>query len=143
MHKSLCWINLQEIFFSQTYIHRGFFYWYKNHNFLWAKWGYIMKWTLYLIQTHEKLIESSLVVMELIKKKSIEPGPIASDFFQTFWDFGIRRKLILFSLPLVNFTAEKCTIWKILMKMWLVMVTIIKLTQYCIGSCKSSCIQTF
>ncbi len=57
------------------------------------------------------------------------PGPIASDFSQTFGDFGIRRKLIFFSLPLVNFTAEKCTVWKILMKMWLVMVTIIKLTQ--------------
>ncbi len=28
-------------------------------------------------------------------------------FFQTFGDFGIRGKLIFFSLPLVNFTAEK------------------------------------
>ncbi len=37
------------------------------------------------------------------------PGPIASDFFQTFRDFGIRRKLIFFGLPLVNFTAENCT----------------------------------
>ncbi len=27
-----------------------------------------------------------------------EPGPIASDFFQTLWDFGIRRKFIFFSL---------------------------------------------
>ena len=45
------------------------------------------------------------------------PGPIASDFSQTFGDFGIRRKLIFFSLPLKNFTAEKCTVWKILMKM--------------------------
>ena len=35
-----------------------------------------------------------------------EPGPIAYDFFQTFGDFGIRRKVIFFSLPLVNFTAE-------------------------------------
>ena len=35
-----------------------------------------------------------------------ESGPIASDFFQTFRDFGIRRKLIFFSLPLVNFGAE-------------------------------------
>ncbi len=45
-----------------------------------------------------------------------EPGPIASDFFQTLRDFGIRRKLIIyfFSLPLVNFTAEKSTVWKIL-----------------------------
>ena len=53
-----------------------------------------------------------------------ESGPIASDFFLTFGDFGIRRKVIFFSLPLVNFTAEKCTVWMILMKMWLVMVTI-------------------
>ncbi len=45
------------------------------------------------------------------------PGLIASDFLQTFGEFGIRRKLIFFSLPLVNFTAEKCTVWKILMKM--------------------------
>ena len=43
------------------------------------------------------------------------PGPIASDFCQTFGDFGIRRKLIIFLLPLVNFTADKCTVWKILM----------------------------
>ena len=34
------------------------------------------------------------------------PGPIASDFSSTFGDFGIRRKLIFFSLPQVNFTAE-------------------------------------
>ncbi len=57
------------------------------------------------------------------------PGPIASDFSQTFGDFGIRRKLIFFSLLLVNFRAEKYIVWKILMKMLLVMVTIIKLTQ--------------
>ena len=37
-----------------------------------------------------------------------EPCPIASDFFQTFLDFGIRRKHIFFSVPLVNFTAGKC-----------------------------------
>ncbi len=65
-----------------------------------------------------------------------EPGPIASDFSQTFGDFGIRRKLIFFSLPLVNFTAEKCTVWKILMKMCLVMVTIIQLTHKVLGHCK-------
>ncbi len=49
--------------------------------------------------------------------------------FQTFWDFAIRRKLIFFLLPLVNLTAEKQTIWKILMKICLVMVTRIKLIQ--------------
>ena len=41
------------------------------------------------------------------------PGPIGSDFFQSFRDLGIRRKFIFFSLPLVNFTVEKCTVWKI------------------------------
>ncbi len=35
-------------------------------------------------------------------------------FFQTFRDFSMRRKLIFFSLSLVNFTAEKGTVWKIL-----------------------------
>ena len=45
------------------------------------------------------------------------PGPIASHFSQTFGDFGIRRKVIFFSLSLVNFTAEICTVWKILVKM--------------------------
>ncbi len=58
-----------------------------------------------------------------------EPGPIAADFSRTFRDFGIRRKLVFFSLPLVIFTAGKWTVSKILMKMWLVMVTIIRLTQ--------------
>ncbi len=41
-----------------------------------------------------------------------EPGLIASDFLQTFWDFGIRSKLIFFSLSPVNFTSEKCTVWR-------------------------------
>ncbi len=37
----------------------------------------------------------------------------ASDF-QTFWDFGIRRKLIYISyFSLVHGASEKCTIWKI------------------------------
>ena len=45
------------------------------------------------------------------------PGPIASNFFQTSGDFGIRREVIFFSLLLVNFTAVKCTVWMILMKM--------------------------
>ncbi len=38
------------------------------------------------------------------------PGPIASEFFQIVRDFGIKRKLIFFSLPLVNFTTEKCNV---------------------------------
>ncbi len=45
------------------------------------------------------------------------PGPIASDFSQMFGDFGIIRDLIFFSLPLVNFTAEKCTVRKKVVKM--------------------------
>ena len=65
-----------------------------------------------------------------------EPGPIASDVFQTFWDFGIWRKLIMFLITLGEFYSWKCTVWKILMKMWLVMVTMIKRTLYGIGNCK-------
>ena len=43
-----------------------------------------------------------------------EPSPIVSAFCQTFWDFGIRRNLIYFVLPLANFTAEKSTdVWEI------------------------------
>ena len=53
-----------------------------------------------------------------------EPSPVFSTFFQTFGDFGITRKLMFFSQPMENFTAEKRSIWKILMKMYLVMVTI-------------------
>ena len=35
-------------------------------------------------------------------------------FFYNLRDFGIRRKLDpIFSLPLANFTSEKCTVWKI------------------------------
>ncbi len=45
-----------------------------------------------------------------------EPGLITSDVFHRFSNFGIRRKPTFFSLPLVNFTAEKCTVWKILMR---------------------------
>ena len=54
-----------------------------------------------------------------VKEMSLEilslkvPSLIASDFFQTFEDFGIRRKFIVFSLPLVIFTAEKYIVWKI------------------------------
>ncbi len=57
------------------------------------------------------------------------PGSIASVFFSNFQRFWYQRKAHIFSLPLVNFTVEKCTVWMILMKMGLVMVTIIKLTQ--------------
>ncbi len=60
------------------------------------------------------LVWSFCILSVIINKILKVPGPIASDFSQTFRDFGIRRKLIFFSLPLVNFTAEKCTVWKIL-----------------------------
>ena len=56
-------------------------------------------------------------------------GAIFSAFFQTFGDFGITRKLMFFSQPMENFIAEKRSTWKILMEMYLVMVTVIKLTQ--------------
>ena len=48
-----------------------------------------------------------LQLIQIITCSLKEPGLIASDFFQIFWDSGIRRKLIFFSLPLVTFTAEK------------------------------------
>ena len=36
-----------------------------------------------------------------------ESGPIASDFFQTFWVFGIGRKLIFFPITPVAFYSWK------------------------------------
>ena len=58
-----------------------------------------------------------------------EPGSIALELFKPSEilvrpDFGISRKLIFFSEPLVNFIAE-CTIRKILLKIWLAMETIL------------------
>ena len=32
--------------------------------------------------------------MDMYTDRLKEPGPIASDFIQTFWDFGIKRKII-------------------------------------------------
>ncbi len=50
----------------------------------------------------------SRLVHHMVFKPCVKvPGPITSDISQTFGDFGIRRKLIFFSLPVVNFTAEK------------------------------------
>ncbi len=51
---------------------------------------------------------------KMMKEKLLIKGARfnASDFFQTFRDFGIRRKLIFFSLSLVNFAAEICTVMK-------------------------------
>ena len=62
------------------------------------------------------------------------------DFFsKPFTDFGSTRKLYLFhtdGLTIKYFTAGNCSVWKILMKMYLVMVTMIKLTQQnIIGNC--------
>ena len=39
-------------------------------------------------------------------------------FFSNFSDFGIEGKLKFFSLPMENFTAEICPVWKILVKRW-------------------------
>ena len=47
--------------------------------------------------------------------------------FQIFWKFSYHKKAHIFLIP--NSTAEKCSIWKVLMKMCLIMVTIIKHTQ--------------
>ena len=75
--------------------------------------------------------------MEAKNNNLKEPSSVTSIFFQTLGDFAIRRKLVFFSLPLLNFIAERCTVWKILIKMWLVMVTIIKFIQWGIGNYKT------
>ncbi len=49
-----------------------------------------------------------------------EPGPIASDFFSPkLFEILVSEENSYFSHnpQVVNFTAEKCTVWKILMKM--------------------------
>ncbi len=63
------------------------------------------------------IVDAPLGVREIHTSSLKVPGPIASDCFQTLGDFGFIRKLIFFSLPLSNFTAQKCTVWKILIKM--------------------------
>ena len=55
-----------------------------------------------------------------------DPCPIFSFFFHIFGDFCVTRKVIFFSLLMANFTAEKCSVWRVLTKTCLVMVTIIK-----------------
>ena len=50
-------------------------------------------------------------------------------FFQTFRDVSITIKLVFFSYHMTKFTAEKCSVWKIVVKTCLDMVTIIKLKQ--------------
>ena len=55
-----------------------------------------------------------------------KPIPVFSTFFQTFGDFGITWKLIFFHNPWqISRTAGKRSVWKILMKMFLIMVTTI------------------
>ncbi len=51
---------------------------------------------------------------------------------QRFW---YQKKAHIFFFTPGEFYSWKCTVWKILMKMWLVMVIIIKFTQYGIGNC--------
>ncbi len=65
-----------------------------------------------------------------------EPGLIASDFFQTFWDFGIQKEVHIFLItPGEFYSWKKCSVWKILMKIWLVMVSIIKFIKWCVCNC--------
>ena len=54
------------------------------------------------------MINSQINMNSTLKIKGVQCNCVR--IFQTISDFGIRRKLILFLLPLVNFTAEKCTI---------------------------------
>ncbi len=50
---------------------------------------------------------------------------ITSHFIKTLNDFGIWRKFIFFSFAPVNLQLKRCTVLKILMKIWPVMITII------------------
>ena len=60
-------------------------------------------------------INQSIYQPTNLSNQSVVLGPWSEcfKFFQTFWDFGIRRSSLFVSLPLVNFTGEKCTAWKI------------------------------
>ena len=62
--------------------------------------------------------KNNIIKAFILSKIEIIKGARSDCFriFHTFRDFGIRRKLVFFSLPLLNFTAEKCTVWKISMK---------------------------
>ncbi len=86
---------------------------------IWYTGGSRQSWFQQMPRKHCMLVQRSLVQFSNFQ-----------NFFQTFWDFGSRRKSIFFSLPLVNLTAEKYTVWQILlMKKWLVVVTLINITQ--------------
>ena len=63
-----------------------------------------------------------LLVIHVLGKFRIEqlkvPGPIVSDFFKLSEILvSEETSYIFFSSPLVNFTAEKCTVGMILIKM--------------------------
>ncbi len=88
----------------------------------------IFVWNIYFLKIYFRLCKNHRLCtnhMSISKK----PGPIASDFSQTFCDFGIRSKLIFFSYTPGEFYSWKCMVWKKVMKIWLVMVTRIKLTE--------------
>ncbi len=57
------------------------------------------------------------------------PGPIASDFFSNFQKFWYQKKAHIFLITPGEFYSWKLYCLEDIMKMWLVMVTIIKLTQ--------------
>ena len=59
-----------------------------------------------------------------------EPRLIFSTFFFKLLEILLSQEGLYFSYnPMANFTAENISDQKIIMKTWLVMVTIIKLTQ--------------
>ena len=46
------------------------------------------------------------------------PSPIGSTFSQNFWDFGIKRWPIFFSLPIWNFKIKRYSLGELSAKMW-------------------------
>ena len=97
-----------------------------KYNVYWeCKENYILK--------HSFNISLSISSMETItrctKQENDLKEPMRFQLFSNFWDFGIVRRRIFFWQPFSNYTVENCFLWKILIKTWLVMVTILKLTQ--------------
>ena len=83
--------------------------------------------------TVSKLLLSSIWPVQRLTFK--EAQSYFQLFSRTLWDIGINRCSIFFSLPTRYFIAKRYPLGKVTVEMWLVMVTIIKLTQNCNGAC--------
>ena len=125
----------------------------KQFQLKWPRWFFLVHWNTVLSQSQSKHFLSFLQVLMGVCGVFWQPvqggsSEMISNFLSSVILYNhssylksgeinscrlsplpITRKLIFFSLPKPNFTAKKCYTEGKLMKMWLVMVTIIKLTQ--------------